>query len=157
MSFKKGHISIIVSVVFAVLCLCGLTFVVYWLPDVVNSMIDTFDHLGDRANITQTGRTLVLIDSYVILAVAVVAVLWILFLLRTVSRGLVFSKRAVGQLNVLMICCFAEGILFGILTPWFQLALCVAIAACLIGLLLRVVTQVIEEATRIKSENDLTV
>jgi len=157
MKQKNGRVSLIVSVVFAVLCLCGLFYVCLWLPDVVNSMIDTFDNLGDRANITSLGRTLILIDAYVIMTVAFFAVFLILFLLRTVSQGQVFSKRAIGQLDALMIGCFIEGILFGVLTPYFQLSLCVALAAFLLGLLLRVVVHVIEEAMRIKQENDFTI
>ena len=157
MSSSEGRVSLIVSVVFAVLCLGGLIFAAYWLPLVVNSMIDAFDHIGDRASITQTGRTLVLVDSYVILAIAFVAVVLILFLLRTVLCGMVFSKRAIAQLNALTGCCFAEGVLFGVLTPCFQLALCVTLAMCLLGLLLRVVAHVIEEAVRIKQENDFTI
>ena len=157
MSKTKGRLSLIVSTICAVLCLCGLVYVLFWVPDVVNSMIDTVDHLGDRANITQTERTLIIADAYAMLAVAFLTVINILFLLRTVSKGLVFSKRAIMQLNSLMICCFIEGLLFASITFYFQLALCVAIIAGLLGLLLRVVTHVIEEAIRLKQENDFTI
>jgi hypothetical protein len=154
---KKEKVSIIISFVFTFLCFCALVFMAYWLPDVVNSMLDTADHIGNRAKITASGRTLVLVDAYCILGVAFVAVVLIAFLLREVYRGEVFSKAVTGLLTSLVFACVAEAILFALLTPCFQIALCVAIAACLLALLLRVVTHVIEEAMRIKSENDFTI
>ncbi len=157
MKSKPGKHSLIVSIVFSLLCIAALVFIIYWLPEVVNSMIDTADHLGDRSEITETGRFWVLLDAYVMVGLALIAVFIILLLLRTVYSGAVFSKRATLLLNVLTGFCFVEGVLFALLTPVFQIALCVAIAAFLLGLLLRVVTHVIEEAIRIKNENDYTI
>ncbi|MBQ9805356.1 MAG: hypothetical protein IJW49_02450, partial [Clostridia bacterium] len=65
MKLKPGKHSLIVSALFSLLCIAALVFIIYWLPEVVNSMIDTADHLGDRSEITETGRLLVLIDAYV--------------------------------------------------------------------------------------------
>lgn len=157
MKLKSGKHSLIVSAFFAILCIAALLFIIYWLPDVVNSMIDTADHLGDRSNLSAGGRTLVLVDAYVMVGLAVVAVFFILLLLRAVYSGAVFSKRTTRLLNILTGFCFVEGVLFALLTPVFQIALCVAIAAFLLGLLLRVVTHVIEEAIRLKDENDYTI
>jgi hypothetical protein len=48
-------------------------------------------------------------------------------------------------------------VLFALLGWYFRLALAVGFVAVFVGLCLRVVKNVIEEATLIKSENDLTV
>lgn len=157
MKLKPGKHSLIVSALFSLLCIAALIFIIYWLPEVVDSMIDTADHLGNRSEITATGRFWVLLDAYVMVGLAMIAVFFILWLLRIVYSGAVFSKCATRLLNVLTGFCFAEAVLFALLTPVFQIALCVAIAACLLGLLLRVVTHVIEEAIRIKAENDYTI
>ena len=52
---------------------------------------------------------------------------------------------------------FAIGVLFVVLGYYFKLAVVVAVAAIFLGLCLRVVKNVIEKATEIKAENDLTV
>ena len=54
-------------------------------------------------------------------------------------------------------CCFLLCLLFGILGIFFLLSFAVAFIAVFLGLCLRVVKNVIEEATQIKDENDLTV
>ena len=58
---------------------------------------------------------------------------------------------------ILSWCCFAEGVLAILLFVYFQLVICVTLAAFFLGLCLRVVKHVIEEAIRIKNENDYTI
>jgi O-antigen/teichoic acid export membrane protein len=120
-------------------------------------MIDTKDNLGNRENITDLGRGLILADAYAMLTIAYLAVALLYLLVRTILRGEVFGKKTVRLLAAVSWCCFAEGALVVLLTVWFQLAAVVALAACFVGLCLRVVKNVIEEATRIKAENDFTI
>ena len=154
---KKGKLSIIVSMVLTACLFPALGFLAFWLPVLVPSLIDTTDNIGNRAEITEAGRVFVLIDAYVMLAVALVAVILLFCLLHTILRGKVFSGRVTGLLSAVSLCCFAEGVLFLLLVPYFQLAACGAIAVFFIAVCLRVVKNVIEEAGRIKSENDLTI
>ena len=156
--FKHSEkISIIISVVLGILFLVALAVVCYWLPTVVNSMIDVKDNIGDRNSITDGGRLFVVIDVYVMVAVAAVAVVLLFFLLRIVYRKQVFSKATTGLISAIAYCCFAEGLLSLLLITYFQLVVCAVLAACFLGLCLRVVGNVIEEATRIKNENDFTI
>ena len=150
-------LSTVISMILTVVLVGALIFLTYWLPDVVNSMINTVDNLGDRTAMTASQRLFVLIDAYVMVAVAYVAVALLFFLLREVLREQVFSRSAVRLLSAISWCCFFEGVLFLLLVVWFQLAFGIAVAAFFLGLCLRVVKNVIEEATRIKDENDLTI
>jgi len=73
------------------------------------------------------------------------------------SQPGVFQPSSARYLRVLSWCCFAECFVFLALTPYFAFSPIIAFAAAFIGLMLRVVKSVIEEGTRIKSENDFTV
>lgn len=153
----NGKLSTTISLILTILLFVSLVFLTYWLPDVVQSMIDMNDNFGNRANISEQGRLFVLIDTYVMVAIAFAAVVLLFFLLRTVLKGQVFGKTTTRLLSFISLCCFVEGILFLLLIAYFQLAFGVAIAAFFLGLCLRVVKNVIDEATRIKSENDFTI
>ena len=154
---KSQKISVIVTVILGIVFLLALVFLTRWLPMIVNSLIDIKDNLGNRAQITQLGRDLVLADSYAIIIVAFVAVVFLFVLLRVVYKREVFSIKAARLISVISWCCFAEGLLFALLLVYFQLAICIVAAACFLGLTLRIVKHVIEEATLIKEENDYTI
>ena len=154
---KKRKISIHVSLVFTVLLFAALCFLADFTPLVVTSLIDVTDNLGVRGRITEIERTRVLIDAYAMVAIAFVAVILLFCLLLAVRRGEVFSAKATRLLGAISWCCFAEGALFALLTAHFQLTLGVAFGVCLVGLCLRVVKNALEEATRIKAENDFTI
>lgn len=156
--FKRSEkISVIISVVLGVLFLGALAFSCYWLPVVVNSMIDVKDNIGNRNSIGTAARIFVMTDAYVMVAVAAVAVVFLFFLLRIVYRKQVFSKATTRLISAISACCFAEGFLSLLLVGYFQLVVCATLAACFLGLCLRVVGHVIEEATLIKDENDFTI
>ena len=123
----------------------------------VSAMLDTHDNLGHRELMQAWERTGVLIAAYAMLAVAFAAVGLLLALLRSVLRGEVFEKTALCVLHWLSVCCFAEGVLFAYVGIYFQVALCLMIAAFFLGVSLRVVKNVIAEAMRYKEENELTV
>lgn len=154
---KTSKISTVISIVLIFLLLGALGFLIYWLPDVTESLINATDNLGNRAEITDLGRKWVLIDAYVMVGVAVVAVVLMFFILRAVLLERIFTIAATRLIGAVSLCCFLEGVLFAAIGVWFQLAFAAAIAACFVGLCLRVVKNVIEEATRIKSENDFTI
>ena len=154
---KNNKISIMITLVISVLLMVALVMLAFWLPAVVKSMINVVDNVGNRGDITNLQRTLVLADAYAMLAVAFLAVIIGFFLLREVLLERVFSQRVTRQISAISWCCFAEGLLFLLIGGFFQIAIGVAVAACFAGFCLRVVKNVIEEATRIKSENDFTI
>ena len=151
------HSSVILSFVFAGLFLVFLVVVAFLLPSLVENMISAGDLIGDRTNLPPALHTLILVLAYLVLAVAFVAVGILCLILRCVLLEQVFSSRTVTLLSGVAWCCFAEGILFFVVGIWFQLAFIVFAAAFFLGLCLRIVGNVIAEATRYKNENDLTV
>lgn len=154
---RSEKISVVISCIIGAVFLVALVFAAFWLPVVVNSMIDVTDNIGNRNEISQLGRALILIDAYAMLSLAALAVGFLFFLLSTVYRHEVFSKRATGLISAISWCCFGESLLSLLLITQFQLVIIVTLAACFLGLCLRVVRQVIDEASRIKAENDFTI
>ena len=125
------------------------------VADLVES--DTPDNIGDRGSITDTGRIFVHIMAYVLLLVVALADVLSIRLLLRVRKGDVFTGKSVSLIRGISWCCILLCLAFLLLGIYFQLALIMAFLALFLGICLRVVKNVIEEATLIKSENDLTV
>ena len=104
---------------------------------------------GDAVLITAVG--------YCVVLLAMLADYLLFRLLLLVRAGEVFTARAVSLIRGVSWCALAISLLFLLATSYFLIALALAFTAALLGLCLRVVKNVIEEATAIKAENDLTV
>lgn len=146
-------VSLILAGVFFALCVAG-AFILPWLTQV---LIDLPDNIGNRGAITAMERGVVLALAYAILAAVMVIVGLLFVLLLRVKAGKVFTAGSVLLIRAISWGCMLLCAVFCGLGLYFQLAFIVAFAALFLGLCLRVVKNVIEEATRIKSENDLTV
>ncbi len=94
---------------------------------------------------------------YLALAIAVIADGALLVLLRRVRREAVFSAPSVDCLRILSYACFGETLCFAFVGFFFPFSFAVSFAACFIGMAMRVVKNVIEEAAAIKAENDFTI
>ena len=127
------------------------------MPTLVEMLINTPDNIGSRDQINDSGRTLVLVVAYLVLAVAAVADVFLFLLLRRVRAGEVFTGRSVALIRGVSWCCILFGLLFAVLGYYFQLAFAVGFAALFLGVCLRVVKNVVEQAVELKQENDLTV
>ncbi len=147
------NLSIAVSVLFFVACAAGA----FVMPVLVPMLIDTPDNIGNRGDITQIGRVLVMTASYLILAIFVLADVLMFRLLQRVKNGLVFTEKSVSLIRGVSWCCFAVCFLFAFLGIYFQLSFIVTFLGVFLGVCLRVIKNVIAEATEIKNENDLTV
>lgn len=147
------NISIAMSVLLFVICVAGA----FIMPALVEMLINTPDNIGSRGEITRFGRMFVHIMAYLVLADLVVADGLMFSLLLRVRAGAVFTAGSVALIRGVSWCCFLLCGAFCGLGIYFQLAFIVAFAALFLGTCLRVVKNVIEEATEIKSENDLTV
>ena len=95
--------------------------------------------------------------GYLIVLSVGVADIMMCFLLFRVLRGLVFTKTSVSLIRGVSWLAIVCGILFALLGRVFFIAYVVAVAILFLGLCIRVVKNVVEEATEIKNENDLTV
>lgn len=146
-------LSITLAILFFVGCIAGA----FIMPSLAEMLINVTDNIGSRAEITQGGRVAVLIMAYAVLAVFVLADVLLFSLLMRVRSGLIFTDISVSLIRGVSWCLFLLCAIFCGLGIYFQLAFIVAFAAVFLGLCLRVVKNVIEQATEIKSENDLTV
>lgn len=152
-----SKLSVYLSMSLAVLLFAGCIYMAIILPAEVNLFINMPDHMGDRNEITSSGRALLVAVAYFALAAVMAADGMLFWLLMRVRKSLVFTAKSVALVRGVSWCCYAlslAAVVFGI---YFQYAFAIAFAAAFLGLCLRVVKNVIEEATRIKSENDLTV
>ena len=156
LKIKSNH-SITLSIVLSVLFFLGCVVGAFIMPSLTEMLINITGNIGNRAEITNGGRILVLTLAYAVLAVLMLADALLFSLLLRVRSGLVFTRISVALIRGVSWCCFLLGTVFCGLGIYFQLAFIVAFAAIFLGLCLRVVKNVIEEATEIKSENDLTV
>ena len=150
-------LSVGLSILLAVLFMIALVIGAFILPWLVQTLIDIPDNSGIRQNITVGGRVLVMGVSYGLLAVCALADVLLFVLLLRVRKGLVFTAQSAALIRGVSWCGIVLGLLFGVLGIYFELALALAFAGFFLGLCLRVVKNVIEEATAIKEENDLIV
>ena len=146
---KKASVS--VSLVLTGLFLAVLIACLFILPGFVRhirSLSLRAVMTGDAVLITAVG--------YCVVLFAMLADYLLFRLLLLVRAGEVFTARAVSLIRGVSWCAIAISLLFLLATPYFLIALALAFTAALLGLCLRVVKNVIEEATAIKAENDLT-
>ncbi len=94
---------------------------------------------------------------YLAMVPAFIILLLLNFLLSNIRKEKVFEHQNVKILRVISYCCFVIAGLSLIMTIWRLLSLVIFLAFSFIGLLLRVLKNVFEEAVVLREENDLTV
>ena len=146
------NLSVTISLVLTVLFFVVLMAAAVILP----SFVQLISPAAGR-EIGPNGRILICAAGYVILALAALADVLLFRLLGLIKRGQVFSAPAVSLIRGVSWCAFGIGVFFMALTFYYLIAIVLSFTAVLLGLCLRVVKNVIEQATEIKSENDLTV
>ncbi len=147
--------SITLSLIFSAGFFVLLAFGAAVMPSVVEYFLDFFQIT--RMENQLCGSFLILSIAYSILAVALLADILLFLLLLRIRSNLIFTDASVTLIRGVSWCCFLLGILLGGLVYYFPIILIAAFAAVFLGLCLRVVKNVMEEATRIKTENDFTV
>lgn len=147
------NLSLIISgVFFAVLAVVGV-----FLPAVVKALLRFSGEITARVQVTSTDNAIVLVAAYILLALALLANILLFTLLLQVKGENVFSAKSVSLIRGIAWCSIGVGAIFALLTYYFTLSSVIAFAALFLGLCVRVVKNVIERATEIKDENDLTV
>ena len=103
-------------------------------------------------------ENLMLSISYLMLVPVAVANVFLVKLLLLVKKHLVFTDTAVSCLRTISWCCFLEAAMCLVSTVMFyRIHLALFFVAGFLGLVLRVVKNVIEEAVALKNENDFTI
>jgi len=98
-----------------------------------------------------------LITLYCAVPFAVVALVCLDVLLRNIRKEQPFIMQNVTLLRIISYCCFGEVLVFVYITILKPFAAVVMIACAFMGLILRVVKNVFEQAVRIREENDFTI
>ena len=153
----SNKVSINISLAIAAVFMIACVFAAFIMPPLVEMLINLPDNIGNRGNITQSGRVFVLVLAYVMLGILALADTFMIMLLLRVKKSLVFTDKSIALIRGISWCCFGICVVFALLGIYFQLSFILAFFAVFLGISLRVVKNVIEEATEIKSENDLTV
>ena len=152
-SKASTNLSIALSIVF----FAAIVFGAFLMPYFVNMLVGTPEEIAQRPFFVAEGKNVILGLAYGVLAVAMIADALLFALLIRVRSEQVFTEKSVALIRGISWCAVAIGVLFFALGYYFKLAIVVGVAAVFLGLCLRVVKNVIETATEIKCENDLTV
>ena len=153
----SAKLSVRLSLTVAILFLAALVGACFFAPYLSDLILQLPEGLIAEPPVTAYTFWFLLAVIYVLIATAAVAALFMIRLLIRVNKGLVFTDASVSLLRGVSWCCMLGSLLFVLLGIYVQLALPIAFVALFVGMCLRVVKNVIEEAVAIKSENDLTV
>lgn len=154
MSFLKisPRLSSLLSLLLSGVLLAAIGLLAVLFPGLVRTA-DTAFSAGEFLS----PRWAILTLGYGLMTFAAAACVLLIFLLCRVRRGQVFTAESVALLRAVSWCCMGAALLLLLGAIFFPLLLAAGAAAALLGLCLRVMKNVLEEATAIKSENDLTV
>ncbi len=89
--------------------------------------------------------------------IAVLALWELKTLLSNISKQELFTDRNTRCVRIISWCCFGVAAVFAVLTFWRLLALLVAFIAAFVGLILRVVKNMLAAAAELREENDYTI
>ena len=110
-----------------------------------------------RGTVAAAGRTAVIICVFICLMTGEAILYMLDSLLQNIRKEDIFISRNVSYLRGISWACFALCIPCLVITVYCQTFFFIFLAAGFMGLILRVVKNVIEEAVVIKEENDYTV
>lgn len=156
--------SLILSMAMTALFGAAVSAFAFILPYVVDRTLVLLPEVNISYEMTDARHALLLGCVYLMLALALAADGMLFAMLTRIRRGAVFTAMTVALIRGVSWCCllfaavtFGVGWCFSPILLGGYVFTAVAMVALLAGLCLRVVKNVIEEATAIKSENDLTV
>ncbi|HAQ63622.1 MAG TPA: hypothetical protein DCR23_04080 [Ruminococcaceae bacterium] len=146
---NKENKALKVSIGFTVIFAVALLFLTVSGPWTVKFLCEYFNH----ENITKFMTGIV----YFAVPAGWGAIYILLKLLFNINKGIVFEESNVKLLTALSWLCLYVGFLSGFATRYYIPFAIVSVSALFIGLIVRVVRNIISQAIIIKDENDLTV
>ena len=150
-------ISTYISLVLTVLFFIGLVFMIFYMPTFVKYLIGLPDNTGERAHLTEIDNFLIHAGAYSILLLAFAGDSMLFALLLLVIKGRVFTGASVALIRGISWCLMLIGLVFTVLVKYFTLSIFVGFVFFFLGISIRVVKNVIEQAVHIKEENDFTI
>lgn len=104
-----------------------------------------------------SGEMVFWIWGYSILLIALACCVAAVFIVVRVKRRLIFNGLTVSMILFVSWGCLLIALISFFAVFYFVICFLISVAACFLGLCMRVVANVVAEATDIKNENDLTV
>lgn len=152
---RKVSVTLSLVLAFAV----GLVGIVWAtvLPKTVRILLEARESVETLVPDICKSELLLTVLAYLALSAVLFADGLMIPLLFRVRDGRVFTSETVALIRCISWCCILLGAVLCLIGLYFTLAFLIAGLAIFLGLCLRVVKNVIEEAVEIKSENDLTV
>ena len=150
-------ISVYISLALTAVMFAAVVALAFYLPRFTNYLIGLPDNTGERLSLTDAQRTLIHAAAYGEVAIMLIGLGLLFALLLLVKKGRVFTPAAVALIRFISWCLILMGIILVSMTFFFTLAPFAGAAIMFLGLTIRVVKNVIEEAVFLKEENDLTV
>jgi hypothetical protein len=143
--------SLTLSKVFTVLFIAALAAALVFAPRLVRWLI----YYSVNAHSHQFGNFL--ITLYAGGAVLAVMLVCLYILLYNIGKGQVFTPKNISLLRGISWCCFVGGFICLVSAIYYLPWLAVALAAALMGLIVRVIKNMVQQALRLKEENDYTI
>ncbi len=150
--------SVNLSVLIAVVCIVAFALFGIILPFVWKDTPYLADFINSiEMNNSALTKEMFFAWFYGVLIVVEICCVVVLFLLLRVRKGLVFSEMTVSLIRFVSWGCVLLAVLGFVGEMFHNMMFVFALAAAFLGLCLRVVKNVMEEATALKKENDFTV
>lgn len=146
---KIENKSIILSLVFTTLFALAMLFLTVTIPWLVPFLCEILKHKKDVAFMT--------IVAYLAVPAGWGAVVLLYKILLNINNKKVFINDNVKFLNILSYLCLYVGIVSAVASSKYIAFVFVSISAFFIGLIIRIVRNIIEEAIKFKEENELTI
>ena len=150
---SANKITLIVSRVLVWLVIAAIVALAFTTPCITDFYIDHISRIDAAAAL----RTPTIVFVYIALVPAFIAAVALARLLGNISKDKVFIKQNVTLLRVIYLSCFADAAVFFGFGFFYILSFCLAFVALFIGVMLRVVMNLIAQAVDIKAENDYTI
>ncbi|MBP1588232.1 MAG: DUF2975 domain-containing protein [Clostridia bacterium] len=150
-------LSVYISIVLTAVMFAGLIVLAVFMPFILEYLLKIPGLFGDVAVLSQYKRVIFYTAAYAELAIMMAGLGLLFALLMLVQRRKVFTAAAVELIRYISWCLIFMGIIMIALTSFSVIALIIGAAVLFLGLTVRVVKNVIEEAVYLKEENDLTV
>ena len=146
---KAESKSLTLSIIFTTVFALAMAFLTVSIPWLVPFLCIIMEHEGIEAFMT--------VIAYISLPAGWGAVVLLYKILFNVKKKKVFVPENVKYLNILSLLCIYVGIVCAVAMFKYFGFLFVGISAFFIGLVIRIVRNIIEEAIQIKEENDMTI
>lgn len=146
---KAESKSISLSIVFTTVFALAMAFLTVSIPWLVPFLCKIMEHVGIEKFMT--------VIAYLSLPAGWGAVVLLYKILFNVKKKKVFLTENVKYLNILSFLCIYVGLICAVAMFKYFGFLFVGISAFFIGLIIRIVRNIIEEAIQIKEENDMTI